>query len=47
MDLVAGADKDEGGDQDVHDGVVWYQDQHPVGVGAQPNMVLKVREIKR
>ena len=40
MDLVAGADKDEGGEENVHDRVVGDEDQHPVRVRAQPDVIL-------
>ena len=40
VDLVAGADKDEGGEEDVDDGVVGDEDEHAMGVCAQPDMVL-------
>lgn len=40
VELVTGADEDERGQEDVDDGVVGDQDQHPAGVGAQEDVVL-------
>ena len=40
MNLVAGADKDEGGEENVHDRVVGDEDQHAVRVRAQPDVIL-------
>ena len=40
VDLVAGADEDEGGEEDVDHRVVGDQHQHAVGVGAKPYVVL-------
>ena len=40
VDLVAGADKDEGSEQDVEHGIVGHQHQHPVRVSAQPDVIL-------
>ena len=37
---MTGADEDERGQEDVDDGVVGDQDQHPAGVGAQEDVVL-------
>ena len=37
---MAGADEDEGGEEDVDDGIVWDEDEDPVGVGAQPDVIL-------
>ena len=40
VELVTGADEDEAGQEDVDDGVVWYEDQDPVSVGTEPDVVL-------
>ena len=40
VDLVAGADEDEGGEEDVDHRVVGDQHQHAVGVGTEPDVVL-------
>ena len=40
VDLVAGADEDEGGEEDVDHRVVRNQHQHAVGVGTEPDVVL-------
>jgi hypothetical protein len=40
MDLVAGADEDKRGEEDVEDGVVGHQHQHTVRVRAQPDVIL-------
>ena len=40
VDLVAGADEDEGGEEDVDHWIVGDEDEHTVGVCAQPDMVL-------
>ena len=45
MNLVAGCDEDEGGEEDVEHRVVRDQDQYTVGVCTQPNMVLKIKII--
>ena len=46
MDLMACTDEDEGGQEDVDHGVVWDEDQNPVGVGAQPYVVLGDEQLK-
>jgi len=38
--LVAGAHEDEGGEEDVEDGIVGHQHQHAVRVRAQPDVIL-------
>ena len=40
MDLMAGADEDEGGEEDVDHWIVGDEDEHTVSVCAQPDMVL-------
>ena len=37
---MARADEDEGGEEDVDDGVVGDEDEDAVGVGAEPDVVL-------
>ena len=37
---MAGADEDEGGEEDVDDGVVGDEDEDTMGVGAEPDVVL-------
>ena len=46
MDLMAGADEDEGGEEDVDDGVVGDEDEHAMGVCAQPDMVLSDEQLQ-
>ena len=40
VDLVAGADEDEGGEEDVDHRVVGNHHQHAVGIGTEPDVVL-------
>ena len=40
VELVTGADEDEGREEDVEDGVVGNEDQDPVGVGTEPDVIL-------
>ena len=46
VDLMAGADEDEGGEEDVDDGVVGDEDEHTMGVCAQPDMVLSDEQLQ-
>ena len=46
VDLMAGADEDEGGEEDVDDGVVGDEDEHAMGVCAQPDMVLSDEKLQ-
>ncbi len=41
MNLVGGADEDEGGEEDVEHGIVGHQHQHTVRVSAQPDVILQ------
>ena len=43
---MAGADEDEGGEEDVDDGVVGDEDEHAMGVCAQPDMVLSDEKLQ-
>jgi len=40
VNLVAGADEDEGCEEDVDDWIVWYEDQDTVCVSTQPYVIL-------
>ena len=45
VELVTGADEDEASQEDVDDGVVWYEDQDPVSVGTEPDVVLSYHHL--
>ena len=47
MNLVGGADEDEGGEDDVENGIFGQQHQHPVSVSRQPNVVLGDEQLQR
>ena len=47
INLVRGADEDEGGDDDVEDGVVGYEHENAVSVGCQPDVVLRNEQLKQ
>ena len=47
INLVRGADEDEGGDDDVEDGVVGYEHENAVSVGCQPDVVLRDEQLKQ
>ena len=44
---MRGADEDEGGDDDVEDGVVGYEHENAVSVGCQPDVVLRNEQLKQ
>ena len=44
---MRGADEDEGGDDDVEDGVVGYEHENAVSVGCQPDVVLRDEQLKQ
>ena len=44
---MRGADEDEGGDDDVEDGVVRYEHENAVSVGCQPDVVLRNEQLKQ
>ena len=43
---MAGADEDEGCEEDVDDGVVGDEDKDAVGVGAEPDVVLRDEQLQ-
>ena len=45
VNLVTSADEDEAGEEDVDDGVVGDEDQHPAGVRAQEDVVLSYEHL--
>ena len=42
---MTGADEDERGQEDIDDGVVGDEDQHPAGVRAQEDVVLSYQHL--
>ncbi len=45
VNLVGGADEDEGGEEDVEHGIVGHQHQHTVRVSAQPDVILQQQTV--
>ena len=45
VQLVTSADEDERGQEDIDDGVVGDEDQHPAGVRAQEDVVLSYQHL--
>ena len=44
---MRGADEDEGGDDDVEDGVVGYEHENSATISRQPDVVLRDEQLKQ
>ena len=45
VEFVTRADEDKWGQEDIDDGVVGDEDQHPAGVGAQEDVILSYQHL--